>query len=266
MTEMRTENTSTSTTTNRWNASAYTQDFQFVAAMARGVVEWLEPAVGERILDLGCGDGAMFPALSADGAEVVGVDASAAMVQQARLLHPDVDVQQGDACDLGPYRGFDAVFSNATLHWVSDSERAARSIRAALREGGRFVAEFGGLGNVTSIRDALRAALEARGVPSAPDLGWYFPSVGEYAAVLERAGFRVDRAVLFARPTPLQGGDEGLERWLRMFGTRWWPALGGEQDVVGLIRDVETACRDALFDGETWTADYVRIRVAATAV
>lgn len=258
-------NEPTAQTPNRWDADTYADDFRFVADMASGVVEWLAPTAAERVLDVGCGDGPLFDALRADGALVVGADASSAMVDAARRAHPDVEVHHRDARRLDGLHGFDAVFSNATLHWVQDADGAARSIRSTLKRGGRFVAEFGGAGCVATICTAVSRALERRGLPTEPDLGWYFPTVATYVAVLDRAAFDVTRAARFERPTPLSGGRAGLAGWLRMFGTRWWPTLRGEDDVNALIGEVEDRCRDALFDGASWTADYVRIRVACVA-
>lgn len=202
-----------------WNADLYQSSHEFVWQLADDLLQLLAPGPGERILDLGCGTGQLTSKIAERGAEVLGIDRSPEMIEQARRNFPGLKFESGNATALTVEAPFDAVFSNATLHWVKPPEAAAARIWAALRPGGRFVAEFGGWGNVARVRQALRHALLEVARLDLDGLDpWYFPSVGEYAALLERQGFEVRLATLFDRPTPLEGGDDGQRDWLRMFG------------------------------------------------
>jgi len=229
-----------------WDAGLYDGRHAFVWKAVASLLEMLAPKPAERILDLGCGTGHLTAAITAAGADVIGVDSSPAMLGAARREHPAVTFVEGDArrFDLGV---FDAVFSNAALHWVRPPDEAARCIAAALKPGGRLVAELGGRGNVTAIRDAVARAAEEAGVPP-PLPDWYFPSVGEYAALLEAAGLEVTWASLFARPTALEGAD-GLRGWLRQFAPAAQPLAGRVEEILG------------------WrpggAADYMRLRIVA---
>ncbi len=233
-----------------WDAGLYDGRHGFVWREAEALLAWLTPRAGERVLDLGCGTGHLTARIAATGAEVVGLDPSAAMLGRARREHPGLTFVEGDArdFDLGV---FDAVFSNAVLHWVRPPEDAARCVARALKPGGRFVAEFGGSGNIVAICAAVRRAAEEAGVaPPLPD--WYFPTATEYSGVLEVAGLRVVRAELFARPTALEG-EAGLRGWLRQFAPEA-EALSGR---------VEELARAELWREGRWVADYVRLRVEA---
>jgi trans-aconitate methyltransferase len=245
---------------NRWNPATYDSKHGFVHQLAGGVVELLDPRPGERVLDAGSGTGHLASQIAAKGAVVVGIDASEEMVSAATRTYPNVAFE---VADLRTYRAdapFDAVFSNATLHWILQPDEPAATFAYALRPGGRLVAEFGGRGNVAELTDALRAAVaEETGTEVAPF--WYFPSLGEYAAVLERHGLRVDYAILFPRPTPLQGGEEGLAAWYREFCLHVLaPVPEPRRDAV-LARAAVLAARGYV-DGR-WIADYVRLRIRA---
>jgi trans-aconitate methyltransferase len=251
-----------STLGQRWDADLYDGKHAFVWRHGASLVELLAPRPGERVLDLGCGTGHLTAAIVQAGTVAVGLDHSAEMLGQARAAYPHIEFVQGDAREFAFAEPFDAVFSNATLHWVRPPEAVARRVRDALKPGGRFVAEFGGAGNVRYVVDALHTAAGRLGLePNVPD--WYYPGVGEYATLLEKAGLEVRFATLFDRPTPLEGED-GLRDWLRMF-------VGAALDVVPegrreeFLRAVEDAARPALFrDG--WFADYRRLRVVAVRV
>jgi len=247
---------------NQWEASAYDGAHSFVFEYGSGVMSLLEAEAGERVLDVGCGTGHLTAELAETGASVVGVDSAAAMIETARCTYPQCAFVQADARAL-PFEGaFDAVFSNAALHWVHEQERALASIAKALRPGGRFVAEMGGAGNVAAIVDAVTDELAQRG--HEPVEPWYFPSVGEYATLLETHGFEVRYATLFDRPTELEEGADGLANWLEMFGDGLLaPAPPGEREAV--VAAVEDALRGEQFDGDTWTADYRRLRFVAVA-
>ena len=237
----------------------YQAKHHYVTAAGADLVEVLDPQAGERVLDLGCGTGELSAQIAAAGAEVVGIDLSAEMIEAAHEQFPGLSFAVGDARDFSFAEPFDAVFSNAALHWVKPPEAALVCIVACLGPGGRFVAELGGVRNVATIRRALIDQLAARGFyPQSP---WYFPSLGEYSQLLEQVGLRVAYASHFPRPTPL-AGENGLRDWMEMFAgtlTADVPSSMREELFVA----VEDAVRPALYGDEGWSADYWRLRVVA---
>ena len=241
-----------------WNPSLYASTARYVADHGLPVVDWLSPQPGERILDLGCGDGALTEKLVAVGCAVVAVDQSAAMVEAARLR--GIQAQVADAQRLTFDGEFDAVFTNAVLHWVQEAGAVVESVARALRPGGRFVGEFGGEGNVKLVCAALRDAMSRRGVALDATCGWYFPSPTEYSAVLEKRGFRVVRAELIPRPTPTPGD---AREWLANFGDHLL-SLAPAAERQAILDEVNSALEPQLRgeDG-VWRIDYVRIRFEA---
>ena len=240
-----------------WSADSYSTHARFVADLADAVVEWLNPQTGERILDLGCGDGALTQKLVKAGATVKGVDKSADLLAAARKL--GLDVEEGDGHWLAFDAEFDAVFSNAALHWMSQPERVVHGVWRALRPGGRFVAEFGGHGNVAAIVTAMRAVGERRGGDPALAGPWFFPSPDVYSDMLGAKGFEVRRIGLFPRPTPLK---TGMKAWLKVFRKPFFEQFGDDEDAV--LEEVTSLLQPSLCDARgNWTADYVRIRVEA---
>lgn len=242
-----------------WSAEGYARNARFVADLGQPVLELLAPQPGERILDLGCGDGALTAKLVAAGATVVGADASAELVAAARALGLDARIADGQALPFDAE--FDAVFSNAALHWMRQPDAVIAGVRRALKPGGRFVGEFGGHGNVAAIVTALVAALNARGLDGAPRFPWFFPTPAEYAAKLEAQGFRVDSIALVPRPTPLPTGMRG---WLDTFAN---PFLDGIDPALRapILDEVQALLAPSLRDQSgNWSADYVRLRFAAT--
>lgn len=247
----------------RWDAALYEGKHSFVWRYGSEVVELLAPGRGERILDLGCGTGALTAEISASGAEVVGIDVSSEMVEQARRNHPHLRFEVADARSFRFDEPFDAVFSNATLHWVRDQEPAVRSVHRALKPGGRFVAELGGKGNIAGIAAAIYEAFEELDIQVGEDPNpWYFPSVGEYATLLESNGFEVGYAALFDRPTTLEDGEAGLRNWMEMFCGSFLAAVPGEKREE-FMRSVESRLRPRLYRQGAWVADYRRLRVSA---
>ncbi|HUG90686.1 MAG TPA: methyltransferase domain-containing protein [Planctomycetaceae bacterium] len=242
-----------------WNPERYVRNAAFVPELGRAVVEWLAPRPGERILDLGCGDGALTAELAAAGCDVVGVDSSPDQVAAARARGLDARVL--DATRLAFDAEFDAVFSNAVLHWIKTPGEVIAGVARALRAGGRFVGEFGGAGNVARIEAALGAALQRRGIDTGRANPWYFPTPDEYTAELAAHGLRVGRIELIPRPTPLPTGIIG---WLETFAEPFTSAVP-DAGRAGFLREVEEALRPNLCDaGGTWVVDYVRLRFAAT--
>jgi len=241
-----------------WDAQRYQDKHSFVWRYGASLVELLDPRAGERILDLGCGTGQLTSQIAESGAHVVGLDNSPVMLEEARKNYSSLEFVLGDAANFRLPDAFDAVFSNAALHWVKNAAGAAESIARALRPGGRFVAEFGGKGNIRSIQAALRAVFG----PSADDRSpWYYPSVGEYAPLLEQQGLEVRQANLFDRPTQLEGPN-GMEDWLRMFCGTYLRDLSAER-AAEAIRELANHLRPTLYRDGVWTVDYRRLRIVA---
>lgn len=246
-----------------WDPNLYQSSHAFVWQKAADLLELLAPQAGERILDLGCGTGQLTAQITERGAAVVGIDRSAEMIDQARRNFARLRFDVADATMFTVDAPFDAVFSNATLHWVKPPEAAAARIFAALRPGGRFVAEFGGRGNVRRISEALRVAMRDVAGEDFDRLSpWFYPSVGEYASILERLGFDVTFATLFDRPTPLENGEAGLADWLRMFAGLLLGAVDAEKRQAVIDAACEHARADLYREGR-WTADYRRLRIVA---
>ena len=249
--------------TTDWNPDRYDGGHAFVWEAGTSLVRLLGAKPGERVVDLGCGTGHLAAEIAATGVEVIGIDAAPAMIERARALHPGVRFEVADVRDLDLGEPFDAAFSNATLHWVVEADRAARSIRQALKRGGRFVAELGGRGNVATIVQALGHAARSAGLGAFLP-AWYFPSLAEYAALLERHGFEVSSAALFDRPTPLQG-EGGMRDWVAMFAGGLLDRVSAE-DRDAFLTGVESATHPVLFRDGVWVADYRRLRIVARAV
>ena len=251
------------TSEKRWDASAYDSKHSFVWKYGREVLELLAPREGERILDLGCGTGHLTNQIAASGAMVIGLDKSPAMIERARALYPDLRFESADATGFRFDEPFDAVFSNAAIHWMKDQHGVADSIRQALKPAGRFVAEFGGKGNIQKLRSALREVLDAGGYTwDREATRRYYASIGEYATLLESHGFRVTYATHFDRPTKLDDGESGLQKWLEVFADNELagvPAADREQ----VIQKVEQRLRPDLFREGDWFLDYKRLRIVA---
>jgi trans-aconitate methyltransferase len=242
-----------------WAPDRYAKNARFVSDLGMPVVELLAPKPGQRVLDLGCGDGVLTQKLAAMGCDVVGVDSSPEQIGALELLGLPARVLSGEALDYN--EEFDAVFSNAALHWMRRADDVVSGVYRALKPGGRFVAECGGFGCVHKIRTALVRALNERQIDGEARVPWYFPTPGDYATRLERGGFRVDSIALIPRPTPLPGDVLG---WLETFGESFSNALP-EADRAAYLQQVQKMLEPELRNAEgVWLADYVRLRFSAT--
>jgi trans-aconitate methyltransferase len=247
----------------KWDANLYDNKHSFVFQYGESVLELLGVKPGERILDLGCGTGHLTQKIREEGAEVIGMDASPEMIAQAKGNYPELDFIVGNGASFRFDEPFDAVFTNATLHWIKDADGVIKSVYEALKPGGRFVGEFGGKGNNQLLLAAAETVFKAHGY----DLGinmlpWYFPSTAEYATRLEAGGFRVTFATHFDRPTLLQDGREGITKWFNMFGSSLFKNVPAAElpQIFNEITDQLQPTNEV--DGQ-WYADYKRLRFIA---
>lgn len=245
-----------------WDAQGYTDGFSFVHRFGEDVLSLLDAPEGSFVVDLGCGNGALTQKLAQRGYRVLGVDASAEMLAKARALHPDLRFVAGDAAALTLDEPADAIFSNAVFHWIDTDKQPqlASSLAAALRPGGQLVCEFGGFGCAEHVHTALEHAFARRALVYPRT--FYFPTIGQYAPILEAAGLRVTHAQLFDRPTP-QPPEVGLRGWIAMFVTAPFEGMDASLRET-IVSEAEENLRGELQRGDgTWVIDYVRIRIRA---
>ncbi|HML17183.1 MAG TPA: methyltransferase domain-containing protein [Bryobacteraceae bacterium] len=239
----------------RWNAERYQAGHSYVWRYGEALIDLLEPCAGERIVDLGCGSGQLTALIAERGAGVIGIDSSSEMIAAARANFPAIEFRVADATSFAIEDSVDAVFSNAALHWVRDAASAIASVHRALRPGGRFVFEMGGAGNTGELIKTIRE------VAGEIDMPWFFPSIGQYAALLEASGFEVLQAQLFDRPTLFEG-EHGLEDWLIMWGDFLF-GKRSEPEKAEIRREVAGRMRRSSYRGGGWIVDYRRLRMAA---
>jgi len=244
----------------KWDAELYEACHAFVWRCGESMVELLDPKPGERILDLGCGTGQLTDKIAEHGATVIGLDSSPDMVGQSRRNYPQLHFVLQDAAAMEFENEFDAIFSNAALHWMLDATAVIRGMYRALRTCGRLVAEFGGRGCGQTIDRAVMNTV-ARYTGCVPAPKRFFPGIGEYAALLDEEGFETRFAHLFDRPTPLTG-ERGMEDWIRQFSWFYFEALPPSER-EGALRETVEQLRPLLYQDGQWTADYRRIRVIA---
>ena len=247
-------------TKDSWNANLYDKKHSFVSQYGEDLLGSLAPQQGETILDLGCGTGDLANKLHQIGVNIVGIDKSENMIQQAQKKYTGILFKVQDAINMHYTNEFDAVFSNATLHWVKEPKLALQGIYQALKQDGRFVAEFGGKGNVQIITNEIINQLRIFESKDRSDrFPWYYPSIGEYSTLMEQVGFRVTLAQHFDRPTPLEGAN-GLRNWIEMFANSMFEGLTIEtKDLI--MNRVEKSLKEVLYHDGKWLADCKRIRV-----
>lgn len=245
-----------------WDSKLYDQQHHFVSDYGADVLQWLAPQKGEHILDLGCGTGALAAQIAESGAEVRGIDASSDMISTALLTHPNLNFEVMDATKLPYKEDFDAIFSNATFHWIENQEALIKGLYKTLKPGGRLVAEFGGKRNVKSITDAVASAAKTLSLDHKIISNfWFFPSISTYSAMLESQSFEIEQAWLFDRPTKLNG-ENGMYDWISQFAQHAFKNLSTEQAeeikhlAVSLLKHTN-------YSNGQWIADYRRLRVKA---
>lgn len=245
-----------------WKAPVYDKNHAFVSKYGEHLVNLLSPIKNENILDVGCGTGDLSYQISESGAQVTGIDMSSNMVEQAKRKYPALSFHVLNVYDINQIAKYDAIFSNAVLHWVTNPKKALENFHRTLRPGGRMVIEFGGKGNVQKIREAIHAVY-AKLFPSSALLKepWYFPSLAEYTTLLEEVGFTVHYASYYNRPTPLKG-EEGLRNWILQFSAGMLEGLS-DKERNKLIHEVEKRLYPTLYQDDQWIADYYRLQVIA---
>lgn len=243
-----------------WDAHLYDGKHSFVSEFGHDLINMLSPKKGERILDIGCGTGDLADKLFQYEVDVTGIDKSENMINQACIKYPHIRFMAKDVLEMEYNNSFDAIFSNATLHWIKEPQQALSRIYTSLKPGGRFVAEFGGKGNVQKITDEIINAFQLADIDfNMKQFPWYFPSVGEYTSLMERVGFHLTFACHFDRPTPLDE-ESGLRDWITMFAGEMFKNQN-EYEKERLIKHVENNLRESLYQDGCWIADYKRIRV-----
>lgn len=249
--------------TIKWNANLYDQKHDFVSKFGESLVNLLAPEKHEHILDIGCGTGDLANEIAQFGAVVFGIDASNEMIQSAQQKFPTLSFKTQDATMMDYTHQFDAVFSNAALHWMKQQDKVIDNIYRALKQQGRFIAEMGGQGNIASIVGALRKSLTELQLPYEEHFfPWYFPAAEEYQKRLERAGFTVEMITLYERPTKLQG-DDGLRNWLVMFSDNVLQHLSDHEKEL-VYAKCEQLLKPDYYQDKQWIADYRRLRFVAT--
>lgn len=247
----------------KWNAELYDQKHAFVYQYGESLLELLDAKPGEHILDLGCGTGHLTQRIQSLGAIVTGIDSSAEMIQQAQENFPELKFTVANAANFYFEEPFDAIFSNAVLHWIKDQDSLIKTVYDNLKPGGRFVAEMGGRGNVGKMIAATQQVLLKHGyVDQAAIVMWYFPGLGEYTKRLEDQGFRITFAAHYDRQTPLQDGDKGIAKWIAMFGNEYMKGVP-EGEKPKILEEITDLLEPQYNEDGQWYADYKRLRFIA---
>ncbi|MES2416995.1 MAG: methyltransferase domain-containing protein [Bacteroidota bacterium] len=245
-----------------WDSNLYNKQHHFVSDYGADVLQWLAAKANEQILDVGCGTGQLAAQIAASGASVLGIDASADMIASARSAYPNLTFEVADGTKLAYHESFDAIFSNATFHWIENQDALVGGLFKSLKPGGRLVAEFGGKGNIKSITAAITQAADRLNLAALVTTNfWFFPSVSTYTSLLESNGFEVEQAWLFDRPTPLIG-ENGMYAWINQFAQYAFKKLNAEQAESIKHLAVEILKPNYFING-IWVADYKRLRIKA---
>lgn len=245
---------------SNWNAQLYDSNHSFVSKYGMSLIKLLNPQKGEKILDLGCGTGDVTNKINEAQTNVIGVDKSPTMIEKAKEKYPHIPFHRKDILRLQIEDEFDAVFSNAMLHWVKAGEEALENIYHSLKQGGRFVAEFGGKDNIQLVTNAIMNELNEEGYTiKEGQFPWYFPSIGEYTTLMEQVGFRVTYATHFDRPTRLSG-EHGLRNWLTMFASSFFEQVPSSI-LNKVLHNIEKRLKYDLYRDGVWFVDYNRIQV-----
>lgn len=243
-----------------WSASGYGKNARFVAEYGTSLLDILNPCSNDFILDLGCGDGVLTKKIADTGARVIGIDTSPDLLAASRSLGLEVYEMDGQAIKLD--HQFTAVFSNAALHWMPNAEAVLAGVSGVLNPGGRFIGEFGGHGNVAAITTAIISGLKSQNIDNAAQkFPWFFPSKDYYRNLLENNGFKVEKILLIPRPTILPTGMSG---WLETFANPFFKGVSDQKREVALQNALELLEISLCDENNIWTADYVRLRFAAT--
>ena len=251
-------------TKNEWDIELYNEKYGYIYKYGEDLIKLLQPEGGELILDLGCGTGQLANEINKSGASVIGIDASENMINAAKENYKKIDFYVMQASNFQFEKPFDAIFSNAVLHWVLEGEKAVVCMNNNLKRRGRLVLEFGGKGNVKIILDSLVKVLIETGYPERAKIrNWYFPSISEYTTLLETNGFEVELAQLYERPTELADSENGIKEWLLMFGTIFFKGLSDEKRDI-IVDKIQQDVKDRCFINGKWFADYMRLRILAT--
>lgn len=249
--------------TTGWNAALYDDKHSFVFKYGEDLVDLLAPKAGERILDIGCGTGYLTNVIASFGATVIGIDNSLEMITKAKAAYPQQEfkVQPGEEFHFDEH--FDAIFSNAALHWMLEKEKVIDCMYRNLKRTGRIVLEMGGKHNVEKIITALQHSLNKRGYTTNATMKlWYFPSESEYTALLKKRGFKVTYASHFCRETKLVDAENGIKDWVKMFGSAFLKGID-EPVVNDILNEVQDTLHPLLFRDNDWYADYKRLRIIA---
>lgn len=246
-----------------WKSELYDNKLGYVSELGKGVVELLRPTDRERILDLGCGTGDLAYDIKQLGASVTGMDLSNNMIEKAKGKYPEIEFMVGNGEDFSFDQEFDAVFSNAALHWMKNADKVIACTWNSLKHGGRFVAELGGKGNIGTVIRAIGEVLhEDYGLEADRFNPWYFPSVGEYSSLLENQGFRVTYAVHYDRPTRMEDGEKGLEHWLDGYADDFFQSFS-EDERLKVYKKIAAKIKEEIFHDGAWHLDYKRLRIVA---
>lgn len=245
-----------------WDSKLYDKQHHFVSDFGEDVVQLLAPQAGEHILDVGCGTGQLAAQISKSGALVLGADSSEKMIATAKLNYPTLKFEVIDGTQLPYLENFDAIFSNATFHWIDNQEALTIGLFNSLKKGGRLIVEFGGKGNVKRITEAVELAAQNLGLGSKLNTDfWFFPSISNYTTLLEKNGFEVEQAWLFDRPTPLTG-DDGMYDWITQFAPHAFKNLN-ETEIEEIKNLAVEILKPTHYINNQWLADYRRLRVKA---